>query len=177
MITLYKASVKDAAMLAKLAKEIYKQHYLHLWHTGGAEWYMETYAYALNKIEKELENENNEFIIAVENGTSIGYLKLVLVAELTNHECMNTMEVERIYLHKKAIGKGLGKKLLEVALDKARELKKEIIFLKAMDTNTEVIGFYKKAGYSICGNIQLPMPEFSLMKKEYRGMVILKRTV
>ena len=177
MITLHKASVKDAAMLSTLAKDIYKQHYLHLWKADGAAWYMDTHAYAVHKLEKELANENNEYIIAVENGNYVGYLMLVLSAELSADEHMNAMEVERIYLHKTAMGKGLGKKLLEFALEKARELKKEIIFLKAMDTSTEVIEFYKKAGYTICGSLQLPLPEFSLMKEEYRGMVILQRTV
>jgi ribosomal protein S18 acetylase RimI-like enzyme len=177
MITLHKASLKDATMLSTLAKDIYKEHYLHLWLADGAEWYMDTHAYAVHKIEKELANENNEYIIAVDNGNYVGYLKLVLNAKLSTDEHMNAMEVERIYLHKTAMGKGLGTKLMEYALEKARELKKEIIFLKAMDTSTEAIGFYKKAGYSICGSLQLPLPEYSLMKQEYRGMVILKRTV
>ena len=84
MITLYKASVTDAAILSTLAKEIYKEHYLHLWHTGGAEWYMETFAYAQHIIEKELANENYEYIIAVENGSYLGYLKLILNAEFAS---------------------------------------------------------------------------------------------
>ena len=177
MITLYKALVTDAAILSALAKEIYKEHYLHLWDTGGAEWYMETYAYAQHIIEKELANEDNEYILAVENGRYVGYLKLVLNAQLANYERLNALEVERVYLRTTAIGKGLGKKLLQYALEKARELNKEIIFLKAMDTSTEAIGFYKKAGYLICGSMQLPLPEYSQMKIAYRGMVILKRTV
>ena len=177
MITLYKASVTDAAILSTLAKEIYKEHYLHLWHTGGAEWYMEAFAYAQHIIEKELANENYEYIIAVENGSYLGYLKLVLNAELPTDERINALEVERIYLHTGAIGKGLGKKLLQFALEKARELNKEIIFLKAMDTSTEAIGFYKKAGYLICGSMQLPLPEYSLMKTAYRGMVDRKSVV
>lgn len=178
MITLYRASVADAEMLSTLAKDIYKEHYLHLWHAGGAEWYMNTNAYPVHKIESELINKNIEYLIAVENGNRLGYLKIVLTAELSsNHKHSNAMEVERIYLHKAAMGKGLGKKLMDFALEKARELKKEIIFLKAMDTSIEAIRFYNKLGYTIRGSMQLPLPEFSLMKEEYLGMVILQRPV
>jgi hypothetical protein len=44
-----------------------------------------------------------------------------------------------------------------------------------MDSSTRAIAFYEKLGYIICGSLQLPMPAFSLMKEEYRGMVILKQ--
>ena len=177
MISLYRASVTDAEMISTLAKEIYKEHYLHLWHGDGAAWYMNTNAYALDKIENELIDKNTEYIIAIENGRNVGYLKMVFTAILSPDDNRNAMEVERIYLHKASMGKGLGRKLMKFALEKARALKKEIIFLKAMDTSTEAIAFYKKAGYTICGSIQLPLPEYSLMKEEYRGMVILKRII
>lgn len=177
MISLYRASVTDAEMISTLAKEIYKEHYLHLWHGDGAAWYMNTNAYALDKIENELIDKNSEYIIAIENGRNVGYLKMVFTAVLSADDNRNAMEVERIYLHKASMGKGLGRKLMEFALEKARALKKEIIFLKTMDTSTEAIAFYKKVGYTICGSIQLPLPEYSLMKEEYRGMVILKRTI
>jgi diamine N-acetyltransferase len=89
----------------------------------------------------------------------------------------NALETERIYLHKSATGKGIGKQLMELALLRAQQLKKEVVFLKAMDSSTGAITFYQKLGYTICGSLQLPMPEFSLMMEVYRGMVVLKRGV
>jgi diamine N-acetyltransferase len=90
---------------------------------------------------------------------------------------LNALEVERIYLYKKAIGKELGKQLMQTAMSRARELKKDIVFLKAMDSGTDALEFYKKLGYEICGRLQLPLPAFHLMKEEYRGMIILKKGV
>ncbi len=177
MIIINKASFTDKLLITELARNIYQEHYLHLWHAGGAQWYMEEYAYAEDKIEKELEDNNIEYFLAVEDGVYLGYMKIVLTSTLTGYETIDALEVERIYLHKKGKGKGLGKRLMQVALQKARELKKDIIFLKAMDTSTDAIEFYKKLGYTICSRIELPLPDFSLMKKEYRGMVILKRNV
>lgn len=175
MIQINKAILADAALLTELSRIIYQQHYLHLWHAGGAEWYMQEYAYNADKIEKELTDNNIEYFIAAENGQQLGYLKIILNATLAGEETKDALEVERIYLHKTAMGKGLGKKLMELAMQRAQELKKDFIFLKAMDSSTDAIEFYKKAGYVICGSLQLPMPVFSLMKEEYRGMVILKK--
>ncbi len=177
MTTLIKASPGDAAMLTELARNIYKEHYLHLWHPGGAEWYMETYAYARDTIEKDLDNPEIEYTIAYEDDKASGYMKLLLTSELAGHALVAAMEVERIYLHKNATGKGLGRKFMQLAMERALQLKKDIIFLKAMDSSTDAIAFYKSLGYKTCGSLQLPLPEFSVMKAEYRGMVILKQAV
>ena len=177
MINIYKASPDDAVLITELARKIYQEHYLHLWHAGGAQWYMEEYAYAKEKIEMELADNNIEYFIAEEDGAYLGYMKIVLAAALAGDESMHALEVERIYLYKKATGKGIGKKFMLLAQQIAHQLKKDIIFLKAMDSSTGALEFYKKMGYSICGNLTLPLPVFQLMKKEYRGMVILKRKI
>jgi diamine N-acetyltransferase len=174
MITYYKASVADAAMLSALAKNIYREHYLHLWHPGGASWYMNDYAYPQEKIKDDLNDPLVEYYIAAEAGTAVGYMKLVLAASFNNDDAL---EIERIYLHKNVTGKGAGKQLMELAMQRAKELDKQTVFLKAMDSSTAAIAFYKKMGYTISGSLQLPMPEFALMKEEYRGMVILSKAM
>ena len=104
-------------------------------------------------------------------------MKINLNEQLAGFETLNALEVERIYLYKKATGKQLGKQLMQTAMNRARELKKDVIFLKAMDSGTDTLEFYKKLGYGICGSLQLPLPAFHLMKEKYRGMVILKKSV
>jgi diamine N-acetyltransferase len=177
MLNIYKALFTDAPLITTVARKIYQEHYLHLWQPGGAQWYMQEYAYAQDKIEKELADVNVEYFIAAENETCLGYMKIVLQTSLAGHETLDALEVERIYLHKAAVGKGYGKKLMELAYQKAQALNKDIIFLKAMDSSTGAIEFYKKIGYKVCGSLRLPLPEFSLIKEAYRGMIILKKTV
>jgi len=177
MITYIKATVSDAALLTELSRAIYKEHYLHLWHPGGAAWYMDEYAYAGHKIKNDLIDPGIEYLFAVEKDVYLGYMKLVLNATLPGYESIDALEVERIYLYKKFTGKGLGKEFMQLAMAKAKELNRDIIFLKAMDSSQEAIEFYKGLGYEICGSMQLPMPAFSLMKEKYRAMVIMKREV
>ena len=72
---------------------------------------------------------------------------------------------------------GIGKRLMQLAMIKAKELNKDWVFLKAMDTSTDAIQFYQQLGYTICGSLTLPLPAFSIMKKEYRGMVVLMKEI
>lgn len=177
MVKIKKAFLSDAEMIATHAKSIYKDHYLHLWNDGGADWYMNKYAYALEKIKSELEDINVEYYFLYDNDEIAGYLKLVLDAKFDEDDKGNAFEIERIYFYKKFTGKGFGKQVMAFAIGRATDLKKDLVFLKAMDTSVDAIKFYKHTGFNICGKFLLPMPTFSLMKPEYRGMVVLKKEV
>ena len=161
-----------AAELAALAQNIYREYYLHLWLPGGADWYMHEHAYHPGKIKTELEDAQNLHYIVYDNDAATGYLKLKLGSKLPGDEQRNALEIERIYLHRHAAGKGTGKQLMLFSEDIARLHHKDLIFLKAMDSSHDAIAFYKKLGYRECGTHTLPFP---LMKEEYRGMVVLKK--
>lgn len=177
MLTIEKITVSQAPFLSTMACEIYKEHYLHLWHPVGAEWYMHEYAYPADILQQELADDNLEYYIVYEEGNPLGYLKLVLNASLLFDSTANVMEIERIYLYRHATGKGIGGQLLQWTMQRAAQLKKQLVFLKAMDSSIAAINFYRKAGFQICGTMQLPMPLFALMQEKYRGMVILKKVV
>ncbi len=159
--------------LSELAIKIYKENFLHLWYEGGAEWYMKK-SYAPEVVAEELSDPNNLHYIAYDNEQPVAYLKIRLNESLRNFESKNCLEVERIYILNAFKGVGLGKTLMQIADDLALDLKKDIVFLKAMDSSTDPIAFYKKLGYEICGTLTLP---FEHMKVEYRGMVIMKKEV
>ena len=164
-----------AAELAELSRAIYREYYLHLWNPGGADWYMFEYAYNESKLETELADSNNlHYIVYDKEQQPMGYLKIRIHATLEGFEKKNCLEIERIYLHKAIAGKGMGKHLMMFCEDIAKIHNKNILFLKAMDTSMDAIGFYQKMGYTICGKLTLP---FEQMKEEYRGMVIMKKEI
>jgi ribosomal protein S18 acetylase RimI-like enzyme len=166
-------NTSHAAELSALAKAIYVEHYLHLWYPGGAEWYMNEQAYPEEKLQTELADPNNlHYIVYDEQDAPLGYLKLRITATLSGQEEKEGLEIERIYLHKAATGKGVGRQLMELSEIVARQHHKDMIFLKAMDSSLEAIGFYQRMGYTICGRLVLP---FAQMKEVYRGMVILQK--
>jgi GNAT superfamily N-acetyltransferase len=172
MISFQPVGITGAGELAMLAQEIYREHYLHLWHPGGAEWYMYEKAYHPDIITEELSNPFNQYYFIYENNALTGYLKLVTNAVFNKEN--NCLEIERIYLRKQATGKGIGKAAMQFAETIARSNHAETIFLKAMDSSLDAIRFYQRMGYRISGSFRLSFP---LMKESYRGMHILHKKI
>lgn len=176
-IEVKKIDSTSAELLSSLAKRIYAPHYTHLWLTGGMDWYMNEYAYTVSKIRREIENENCLHYIAYINNEPVGYLKINIDAAIEGGDKKEGIEVERIYIDTSAVNKGLGTHLMNFAADTAKSYQKKYIFLKAMDSAQLALLFYKKMGYEIVGSFRLSDTTFHLMKEEYRGMCIFKKTV
>ena len=162
----------DAELLSRLAIAIYKQYYRHLWHDRGA-WYID-YSYNIPKLKQEISDLNNFHYIAYSGQDPVGYLKIRLWEKWKGLERKNCLEVERIYILQDSAGFGLGKKLMNIALEVAKYHNQDIVFLKAMDSSQDALAFYQKLGFEVFDTLILP---FEQMKKEYRGMVILKKPV
>jgi hypothetical protein len=66
---------------------------------------------------------------------------------------------------------------MNFVFDIAKSYQKKYIFLKAMDTAQLAMQFYTKMGYELVGAFRLSDTTFHLMKEEYRGMNILKKSI
>jgi len=167
----------SAEALSSLAKSIYVHHYAHLWLEGGMDWYIHEFAYPVSKIKSEIENENCLHYIAYINDEPVGYLKINIDAAIKGGDKKEGLELERIYIDTTAVNKGLGTYLMNFVLDIAKSYQKEYIFLKAMDTAQLALQFYAKMGYEKVGTFRLSDTTFHLMREEYRGMYILKKSI
>lgn len=161
--------IDDAKNLSDIALRSYDDFYLYLWHDNG-EWYRNR-CFTPLVFEKELKEPNHAFYLLKAKGETVGFLKLNIDQPLKNYEQYDGLELERIYLVKSATGKGLGRRVVEFCFDYARKLKKDVIWLKAMDSS-DAIFFYERLGFEHCGTFVL---DFQEMKKEYRGMVIMMK--
>lgn len=170
MIEIKRIGIEDAERLAEVAVKAYTDHYLHLWYDGG-EWYLNR-SFDAAVLREEIAQPSNRFYFAVLDGEPVGFLKTRIDRSLPEFENKKAFEIERIYLQKKAQGKGIGKALMDFSGDCARRLKMDLVWLKAMDTSDAAIAFYRKAGFEICGRDHLDFPQ---LKKELRGMVIMKK--
>lgn len=167
----------SAEALSSLAKSIYIHHYAHLWLAGGMDWYINAFAYPVSKIKTEIANENCLHYIAYINDEPVGYLKINIDAAIKGGDKKEGLELERIYIATTAVNNGLGTYLMNFVLDMAKSYQKEYIFLKAMDTAQLALQFYAKMGYYKVGAFRLSDTTFHLMKEEYRGMYILKKSI
>ena len=174
-INIKKIDSSAAGDLSSLAINIYVQHYAHLWLEGGMDWYMNEFAYPVSKIVKEIENKNCLHYMLYYKNRAVGYLKINIDAAIEASDKKEGIELERIYIDISAVNKGLGSYLMNYVTDIAKSYQKKYIFLKAMDTASLAIQFYTKMGYEIIGSYTLSETTFRLMKKEYRGMFILRK--
>ncbi len=165
----------DATRLSEVALRSYRQHYLHLWHDGGA-WYIDR-CFTVDGLRQEMADPNSAWFMVAQDGESaagepVGFIKLNIDKPLAGDDAQHTLELERIYLVQEATGQGVGKAALQFVFDYARQHGKTLVWLKAMDSSTDAIAFYEKAGFTQCGTYHL---DFDEMKPEFRGMVILKK--
>lgn len=166
-----------AEALSSLAKSIYVHHYSHLWLAGGMDWYINEFAYPISKIRNEIENENCLHYIAYINKEPVGYLKINVNAAIEGGDKNEGIELERIYIDTTEVNKGLGTYLMNFVFDIAKSYQKKYIFLKAMDTAALAMRFYNKMGFEQVSAFRLSATTFHLMKEEYRGMFVLKKTL
>lgn len=81
-------------------------------------------AYEINKLMKELQNEQSE---------KMGD---------------NFLEIERIYVRSAFKANGIGSTLMALAIQRAQEQQKEAIWLGVWEHNHPALRFYKKHGFS-----------------------------
>ncbi len=171
-VKIQRVALNEIALLSLTATYAYLDHFTYLWHDKG-EWYVK-HSFSPEILEKEYNESNNLFFLAYIDQQPAGFLKLRINSSPDNENDIDCMELERIYLRKSAMGKSIGKLFMHFAFDIAHQHNKKIIRLKAMDSSIDAISFYKKMGFKICGNDKL---NYSQMKEEYRGMVVMKKTL
>jgi diamine N-acetyltransferase len=177
-------TLTDTSRLSKLAKRCYPPHYAYLWFDNG-EWYTET-MYTPTRLAAEIADPNVVYFIAADDKHDLGYLKLTLDYPLSIGQgfsfgegsgsqisAPNALYLDRIYLTEKAVGKGIGTRLVDLSVKMAKELGRTAVWLAAMDSSSAV-GMYEKMGFVACGNWSL---DFEKMRPEYRGMVLMVKNL
>lgn len=111
---------------------------------------MEAYlseAYTIEKLTRELNNPESTFYFIYFENQLAGYLKLNVGAAQTEKILDNGLEVERIYILSQFKRLGLGRFLIETAIEKAEKQGKEIIWLGVWDQNPKARAFYESLGF------------------------------
>jgi GNAT superfamily N-acetyltransferase len=102
---------------------------------------------SLEKLKSEFDSHGSEFYFATIESRIIGYLKLNFGAAQTEQIIKKGMEIERIYVLQEFQGHKVGQLLFEYALQRARQLASESIWLGVWEKNTKAIQFYFKNGF------------------------------
>jgi ribosomal protein S18 acetylase RimI-like enzyme len=99
-----------------------------------------------NNIASEWNNYQSKFYFLRHRDKILGYIKLN-VGTAQNEDFENALEIERVYIIQENQSSGMGKLLLDFAVEFARSLKKSIIWLGVWERNEGAIRFYERNGF------------------------------
>lgn len=168
-VTVRLATTTDALLIAELSRKTFYETFAGMNTRENMDKFMSG-QFSVDKLVSEVMSNAYLFFIAYVNEKPAGYLKL---SENNSPEELGgrpAIEICRIYADNSFIGKGVGKALMEKALQVAAEKSKEIVWLGVWEQNQRAIDFYTRWGFEKFGThiFQLgddPQTDW-LMKKE-----------
>ncbi|TMM53212.1 GNAT family N-acetyltransferase [Maribacter algarum] len=155
----------------QVGTKAYNQHYLHLWPNGNSAPYIES-SFTNEVLEREEWDDNTILYRILRNGKAVGVLKMTLNASLANFSKEEALYVDKIYILNEYSGKGIGKKVLQFAMLRAREMQKKIVWLDTMQKGP-ALDFYLKNGFEIHGESKVTLP--TILEEEELMWVMVKK--
>lgn len=145
-ILIKKCVASDIITLSKISRETYEDTFSTSNSHSTMNKYL-NYAFSEQKLYNELLNKDSSFYFFYVDGDLAGYIKINESESQTDVNDPNSLELERIYLKRSYQDKGLGKILLNYAVNIAAENNKSYIWLGVWEKNAKAIQFYRKNGF------------------------------
>lgn len=138
--------VSQVDCLRELSIDTYRETFS----SSNSEDLMEQYlSDALNrkKLLSELNHLHSSFYFIYVEDKVAGYLKINDVKAQTDVFDADSLEVERFYIAKAFLRKGLGKQLMDFAYTLAKKSKKKYLWLGVWEGNQAALAFYQNLGF------------------------------
>ena len=141
-----KVEIADVEVLAKLAKQTFRETFAHDNMEEQLQEYFEE-TYNLRVLSTELENPESETYFIMHEEEIAGFLKVNWGNAQTERELENAFEIQRLYVLQTYQGFGLGKQLFEFALEHAEKNGFSWAWLGVWEHNTKAHAFYNRYGF------------------------------
>lgn len=151
MTTIKKCTLDDLHKLQAISIETFTETFKEHNSPEHLQAYLEK-AYNLDKLKQELAVSSSYFYFIYVDQQIAGYLKLNTENAQSEPMGADSLEVERIYIRKSFQKFGIGKQLLNKAIELATELNKTTIWLGVWEENENAIEFYRKKGFVQTGS-------------------------
>jgi ribosomal protein S18 acetylase RimI-like enzyme len=145
---LRKATISDLKILQKIGERTFIETFASENSSENMTVYLES-AFTTEKLKNELTNINSEFYFAEIDGKVVGYFKVNFNEAQTELKMSNAMEIERIYVLKDFQGMKVGKMLFDKAIENARNMGLDLVWLGVWEKNIRAISFYEKNGFTV----------------------------
>ena len=167
-LTIKKCTFEDLHTLQEISYETFDETFKHQNSPENMNTYLER-AFNLTQLEKELSNISSQFFFVYHNNEVAGYLKVNVDEAQSEKMDGESLEIERIYVKNKFQKLGLGKLLLNKAIEIAMESDKKKIWLGVWEKNENAIVFYKNMGF-----VQTSSHSFYMGDEEQIDLIMTK---
>ncbi|MDR0140096.1 GNAT family N-acetyltransferase [Metabacillus idriensis] len=170
-INIKKCTLEDSRKLQEISYETFNETFKHQNLPENMNAYLER-AFNLKQLEKELSNISSHFFFVYFYNEVAGYLKVNTNEAQSEEMCDESLEIERIYIKNNFQKHGLGKYLLNKAMEIAMERNKRKIWLGVWKKNENAIAFYKKMGF-----VQTGAHSFYMGDEEQMDLIMTKTLI
>jgi len=146
MLTIRTCTKDDILTLSDLSAATFADTFRGTTSDDNLEDFLKT-AYQPEKLEKEMNNPESTFYFTYLDDELAGYLKINFGEAQSEIRDPAAGELERIYVRKEYQGRGVGRFLMEQALELVQQAGKEYIWLGVWEHNERALGFYKGYGF------------------------------
>lgn len=145
-IEIVRATTKDLLQLQYIGRETFLQTFSEINSEENMSKYLKE-SFSSEKLTDELSNELSQFYFAKLSNEVIGYMKLNTGAAQKENPDENALEIERIYVLQDFHGKKVGQLLYNKAIEVAKELAVDHVWLGVWEENFRALAFYTKNGF------------------------------
>lgn len=167
-ITIKKCTLDDLNLLQDISIETFTETFAHQNSSVNMKAYLDK-AFHLPQLQKELSNSASEFHFVYADHEAAGYLKTNIDSAQSEEMGHESLEIERIYVRNKFQKRGLGKVLMNKAIEIANEGRKKKLWLGVWEKNENAIAFYNKIGF-----VQTGAHSFYMGDEEQTDFILTK---
>ncbi|MBQ4897973.1 GNAT family N-acetyltransferase [Paenibacillus sp. Marseille-P2973] len=167
-VKIQKCGIEDVELLQEISIETFNDTFKDQNSPENMKNYMDR-AFNSKQLNMELTHIHSEFFLIFLDEEPAGYLKINSQTAQSEKMGDDALEIERIYIRNKFQKQGLGKYLINTAIDIALGEKKNRVWLGVWEKNENAIQFYKKIGF-----VQVGAHSFFMGDEEQRDYIMCK---
>jgi ribosomal protein S18 acetylase RimI-like enzyme len=147
-----KAQLDDAGVIALLGRITFAETfgYLFVDHQDDLLAYLDR-TFDVGKIRRSMDDPRNSYWLGFADGLPVGYAKLKYPSITSSLEGKDAAQLQKIYVLKDFLGRGIGKCLLQIVVDHAVNRQIENLWLDVLKENTRAVLFYEREGFDALG--------------------------
>ena len=145
MIQVRKAETSDASLIADISRETFYETFAVFNTTADMDKFLAE-QFSREQLMNQVTVPGNVFYIAFENNRAAGYVFLKEGADASTGAAA-PIEISRLYARTSFIGKGVGRLLMQAAINHASHKGHDVIWLGVWEHNQRAIDFYTAFGF------------------------------